>query len=154
MGILETIVGHVSDFLMTYIVSTLLIITGITYTIRLKFFQFRYFPHILKNTVGTIFDRHREPGTITPFQAFASTLGTTAGATNIVGVAVAIALGGPGDLFWMWLVALIGMATKYAEIVLGLKYRERNPEGEWVGGQSGGFSVFLWIQLSYAHFPV
>src|SRR5699024_1507424 len=72
-------------------------------------------------------------GTITPFQAFSASLGTTAGATNIVGVAVAISLGGPGALFWMWMVALIGMATKYAEIILGLKYREQNEGDEWVG---------------------
>lgn len=104
------------------------------YTVRLRFFQFRYFPHIIKQTIGGIFKENRKKGTITPFQAFTSTLGTTAGATNIVGVAVAIALGGPGALFWMWMVALIGMATKYSEIVLGLKYRERNKEGEWVGG--------------------
>lgn len=134
MGILEDLVAHISDFLMTYIVSTLLVITGITYTVRLNFFQFRFFPHVIKNTIGTIFDKNRKKGTITPFQAFASSLGTTAGATNIVGVAVAISLGGPGALFWMWMVSLIGMATKYAEIVLGLKYREQNKEGEWVGG--------------------
>ncbi|MDY0405149.1 sodium:alanine symporter family protein [Virgibacillus sp. 179-BFC.A HS] len=134
MAAFESIVSHVSDFLMTYIVSVLLIFTGILYTFRLKFFQFLHFPHVLKNTIGAMFRRHGSKGTITPFQAFASTLGTTAGATNIVGVAVAIALGGPGALFWMWVVALIGMATKYAEIVLGLKYREQNKEGEWVGG--------------------
>lgn len=119
---------------MTYIVSTLLILTGVLYTLRLKFFQFRYFPHIIKQTIGQFFEKKQKKGTITPFQAFTSTLGTTAGATNIVGVAIAIALGGPGALFWMWAVALIGMATKYSEIVLGLKYREQNKEGEWVGG--------------------
>ncbi|MYL60762.1 amino acid carrier protein, partial [Virgibacillus halodenitrificans] len=73
-------------------------------------------------------------GTITPFQAFTSALASTAGATNIVGVPVAISLGGPGALFWMWIVALIGMATRYGEIVLGMKYREKNEKGIWVGG--------------------
>lgn len=134
MAAFESIVSHLSDFLMTYIVSVLLIFTGLLYTIRLKFFQFRFFPHILRNTLGNMFHRNKKAGTITPFQAFTSSLGTTAGATNIVGVAVAIALGGPGALFWMWVVAIIGMATKYAEIILGLKYREQNKEGEWVGG--------------------
>jgi len=119
---------------MTYIISALLIFTGLLYTFRLKFFQFRYFPHILKQTVGQIFKKEKKVGTITPFQAFTSTLGTTAGATNIVGVAVAISFGGPGALFWMWAVAVLGMATKYSEIVLGLKYREQNEDGEWVGG--------------------
>lgn len=134
MDLFTSAVSHVSDFLMTYIVSSILIITGLLYTIRLKFFQFRYFHHIIKQTIGQVFDKKKKRGTITPFQAFTSTLGTTAGATNIVGVAVAISLGGPGALFWMWVVALIGMATKYSEIVLGLKYREKNKEGEWVGG--------------------
>lgn len=160
LELFQDIVAHVSDFLMTYIVSTLLIITGITYTIRLKFFQFRHFPHILKNTIGSIFQKNKKSGTITPFQAFASSLGTTAGATNIVGVAVAIALGGPGALFWMWVVSIIGMATKYAEIVLGLKYREQNEEGEWVGGAmyyikkgtglkflAGVFAFFLMLEI-------
>lgn len=134
MDVIVDLVSSVSDFLMTYIVATLLIVTGITYTIRLNFFQFRYFPHVIKNTIGTMFKKNKKAGTITPFQAFSASLGTTAGATNIVGVAVAISLGGPGALFWMWMVALIGMATKYAEIVLGLKYREQNKEGEWGGG--------------------
>ncbi|HLQ95931.1 MAG TPA: sodium:alanine symporter family protein [Pseudogracilibacillus sp.] len=134
MEVIESLVSSVSDFLMTYIVATLLILTGVTYTIRLKFFQFRYFPHVMKNTVGTMFKKNKKQGTITPFQAFSASLGTTAGATNIVGVAVAISLGGPGALFWMWMVALIGMATKYAEIILGLKYREQNEDDEWVGG--------------------
>lgn len=160
MELFQDVVAHLSDFLMTYIVSTLLIITGVTYTIQLKFFQFRYFPHILKNTIGTIFKKNEESGTITPFQAFASSLGTTAGATNIVGVAVAIALGGPGALFWMWAVSVIGMATKYAEIVLGLKYREQNKDGEWVGGAmyyikkgtglkalAGIFAFFLMLEI-------
>lgn len=130
----NSIIEHTSDFLMTYIISALLIFTGLLYTFRLKFFQFRYFPHILKQTVGQIFKKEKKVGTITPFQAFTSTLGTTAGATNIVGVAVAISFGGPGALFWMWAVAVLGMATKYSEIVLGLKYREQNEDGEWVGG--------------------
>src|SRR5699024_10557025 len=124
MALFESIVGSVSDFLMTYIVAVLLIFTALLYTFKLKFFQFRYFPHVIKHTLGEMFAKNKDAGTISPFQAFAATLGTTAGATNIVGVAIAIAIGGPGALFWMWMVALIGMATKYSETVLGLKYRE------------------------------
>ncbi|QTM98570.1 amino acid carrier protein [Sediminibacillus dalangtanensis] len=134
MDVLENLVAAVSDFLWTYLLSILLIFTGLFLTIRLKFFQFRFFGHILNQTIGQIFKKNKHKGSITPFQAFTSALASTAGATNIVGVPVAIALGGPGALFWMWIVALIGMATKYAEIALGLKYREKNKEGEWVGG--------------------
>ena len=107
---------------------------GIFLTVRLGFFQFRYFPHILKMTFGKILSKSDAPGSITPFQATTSALASTVGASNIVGVPVAIALGGPGAIFWMWLVALIGMATKYSEVVLGVKHREKNAEGEYVGG--------------------
>ncbi|MEC5424063.1 sodium:alanine symporter family protein [Virgibacillus sp. C22-A2] len=134
MALVESVIAHASDFLWTYILSVMLITTGVLYTVRLKFFQFTLFGHILKNTIGQVFKRNNEKGTITPFQAFTSALASTAGATNIVGVPVAIALGGPGALFWMWAVALIGMATKYGEIVLGMKYREKNENGVWVGG--------------------
>ncbi|WLV25285.1 sodium:alanine symporter family protein [Aciduricibacillus chroicocephali] len=160
MNAFTNAVGSLSDFTMTYIVSVLLIFTGLLYTFRLKFFQFHYFPHILKMTIGQMFKKNNKKGTITPFQAFASTLGTTAGATNIVGVALAIALGGPGALFWMWIVALLGMATKYSEIILGMKYREKNKEGEWVGGPmyyikkglgwkplAWAFSFFLMLEI-------
>ena len=112
----------------------LLIGGGIILTFRLRFFQFRYFPHIMKQTFGKIFAKHDGPGTVTPFQATTSALASTMGAANIVGVPVAIALGGPGAIFWMWLVALIGVATKYSEVVLGLHYRHRNEDGEYVGG--------------------
>ncbi|RNA70673.1 sodium:alanine symporter family protein [Alteribacter keqinensis] len=130
----EMWVASISDFLWTYLLSIILITGGIFLTVRLKFFQFRFFGHVLKQTIGQIFKKPDEKGTITPFQAFTSALASTAGATNIVGVPVAIALGGPGALFWMWMVALIGMATKYSEIVLGLKYREVSKDGTWVGG--------------------
>lgn len=107
---------------------------GIYITIRLGFFQFRHFPHIIQQTFGKIFSKSDAPGTVTPFQATTSALASTMGAANIVGVPVAIALGGPGALFWMWMVALIGMATKYSEVVLGIHYRHKNEKGEYVGG--------------------
>ncbi|MYL60186.1 sodium:alanine symporter family protein, partial [Virgibacillus halodenitrificans] len=102
MEVIETFVADISNFLWTYLLSFLLVITGLIYTFRLKFFQFRYFGHILKNTIGQVFKKNKHTGTITPFQAFTSALASTAGATNIVGVPVAISLGGPGALFWMW----------------------------------------------------
>ncbi|KKB33533.1 alanine/glycine:cation symporter family protein [Bacillus thermotolerans] len=108
---------------------------GIFLTIRLGFFQFRYFPHIMRQTFGKIFSKpDSSEGSLTPFQAATSALASTVGAANIIGVPVAIAFGGPGAIFWMWVVSLIGMAAKYSEVVLGVKYREKNEEGEWVGG--------------------
>lgn len=112
----------------------LLVGGGIFLTIRLGFMQFIHFPHIMKMTFGKIFEKSEGEGTISPFQAVSGALASTIGAANIVGVPVAIALGGPGAIFWMWMVALIGMATKYSEIVLGVKYREINRRGDYVGG--------------------
>ncbi|WP_079525322.1 alanine/glycine:cation symporter family protein [Halobacillus hunanensis] len=159
-SLFEAAIADVSAFLWTYLLSIILIFGGIFLTIRLKFFQFRFFGHVLQQTVGQIFKKNKHPGTISPFQAFTSALASTAGATNIVGVPVAIALGGPGALFWMWFVALIGMATKYAEVMLGIKYREKNKDNVWVGGPqyyikkalgwkwvSSAFAFFLMIEL-------
>ncbi|WP_101846814.1 sodium:alanine symporter family protein [Halobacillus sp. Marseille-P3879] len=160
METFEDFIAHISNFLWNYPLAIILIAGGIFLTFRLKFFQFRFFGHVLHQTVGQIFKKTEKTGTITPFQAFTSALASTAGATNIVGVPVAISLGGPGALFWMWVIALIGMATKYSEILLGLKYREKNEKNEWVGGPqyyikkalgwpliASAFAFFLMIEL-------
>lgn len=123
-----------SAFIWGYPMMILLLGGGLFLTIRLGFFQILFFPHALKHTIGKILKKEKGDGTISPFQAFTSALASTAGATNIVGVPVAIAFGGPGAIFWMWVVAIIGMSTKYSEIVLGIKYREENKEGVYVGG--------------------
>jgi AGCS family alanine or glycine:cation symporter len=112
----------------------LLVGGGLWLTIRLDFFTIRYFPFIIRETFGKIFAKQDGEGTISPFQAVCSALASTIGGSNIIGVPVAIAFGGPGAVFWMWVTALIGCATKYAEIALGLKYREKNEEGTYVGG--------------------
>ncbi len=107
---------------------------GIWLNIRLGFFPIRYFPYIMRETFGKILTKPTGEGTISPFQATCSALASTIGGSNIIGVPVAIALGGPGAVFWMWVTAAIGAATKFAEIVLGLEYREKNKEGNYVGG--------------------
>jgi AGCS family alanine or glycine:cation symporter len=107
---------------------------GLFMTVRLNFFQFRYLPFICQQTFGRIFKKQEGEGTISPFQAATSALASTIGAANIVGVSVAIAFGGPGAVFWMWLTALVGCAMKYSEIILGIKYRRKNEQGEYVGG--------------------
>jgi AGCS family alanine or glycine:cation symporter len=112
----------------------LLVGGGLWLNIRLDFFPIRYFPFIVKETFGKILTQPTGEGTISPFQAACSALASTVGGSNIVGVPVAIAFGGPGAVFWMWVTALIGFATKFSEIALGLKYRVKNEEGTYVGG--------------------
>ena len=112
----------------------LLVGGGIWLTIRIDFFPIHYFPYIMRETFGKILKSPSGDGTISPFQAACSALASTIGGSNIIGVPVAIAFGGPGAVFWMWVTAIIGFATKYSEIALGLKYREMNEEGTFVGG--------------------
>ena len=108
---------------------------GLLLTFSLGFFQFKYLGFIIKETFGTMFKKpEKGEGTVSPFQAATAALASTIGASNIVGVPVAIAFGGPGAVFWMWLTALIGSASKFSEIVLGIKYRQKNELGEFVGG--------------------
>ena len=123
-----------TNWLWTYPVLVVLVGGGILMTLTLRFFQFTKLPFICRETFGSIFKKSEGQGTISPFQAATSALASTIGAANIVGVPLAIATGGPGAVFWMWLIALFGCALKYSEIILGIKYRERNQEGEYVGG--------------------
>src|SRR5690554_363016 len=106
---------------------------GFVLSARLGFFQIRYFPYIIKQTFGKMFGKV-EKGEVSPFQAATAALASTVGASNIIGVPAAIMFGGPGAVFWMWVMALMGMGSKFVEIVLGFKYREKNEEGEYVGG--------------------
>lgn len=105
-------------------------------TAYLGFFQFRYFPYIMKQTFGHLFEKPKEgeKGTISGFKAMLAALGATIGAGNIVGAGVAIGMGGPGALFWMWICGIMASAFKYAEIVLGIKYRIVDENGEYTGG--------------------
>lgn len=106
---------------------------GLFLSAKLGFFQVRYFPYIMKQTFGKMFTK-AAPGEVSPFQAATAALASTVGASNIVGVPAAIMFGGPGAIFWMWIMALFGMGSKFVEIVLGFKYREKNELGEYVGG--------------------
>ncbi|MGL5558617.1 MAG: alanine/glycine:cation symporter family protein [Paraclostridium dentum] len=125
---------HLVDWLWLYPILIILVGGGITMSITLRFFQITKLPFILKETFGKIFKKGEGDGTITPFQAATSALASTIGAANIVGVPLAIATGGPGAIFWMWIIAIFGCALKYSEIILGIKYRVKNEEGEYVGG--------------------
>ena len=113
----------------------LLVGTGVYLSIRVGFIQFGKFGYVMKNTLGKLFKKQSAgEGEITPLQAVSTALAATVGTGNIAGVTGAIVVGGPGAVFWMWISALFGMVTKYAEVVLSIRYRERNAKGEWVGG--------------------
>ena len=104
-------------------------------SIKFRLFQFTIFGHAMKNTFGKIFDKGDGEGDISPFQACCTALASTLGVGNIAGVSVAIATGGPGAVFWMWAVALMGFIVKFSEISLGMAYRQKDPEtGHWHGG--------------------
>ncbi len=119
----------------------LLLIAGIIMTIVNKGFQFSHFGHWMKNTIGAIFKekhvtQHTGKGNkaISQFQSLCTAMAATIGTGNIVGVATAIILGGPGSIFWMWVMAIFGMMTNYSENVLGIFYRRKGESGEWRGG--------------------
>ncbi len=113
----------------------LLLGAGVYIGIRTRFIQFSRFGLMCRETMGKIFRRGpRAEGDVTPFQAMTVAMGGTVGVGNIAGVATAIALGGPGAVFWMLVSGLVGMATKFAEVVLGVHYRRRDPNGPMIGG--------------------
>ncbi|BCB02451.1 alanine/glycine:cation symporter family protein [Bacillus sp. KH172YL63] len=128
------IIGDISAWLWGPPLIIVLGATGLYLTFLLKFIQFRYPLYIFKQTVGSVFKKPKGEGTVTPLQALTSALSSTIGAANIVGVPAAIMFGGPGAVFWMWVIALIGMALKFSESVLAVRYREKNEKGEFVGG--------------------
>ncbi|AHE97645.1 alanine/glycine:cation symporter family protein [Thioalkalivibrio paradoxus] len=135
----------------------LLVGTGLYLTIRLGFFQFTHMRFAWRHTFGRLLRRtvHHEVGAITGFQAVTSAMAATIGVGNIAGVATAIALGGPGAVFWMWVVALVGMATKLGEATLGLKYRQIDADGKVSGGvfyyiEYGLGKRWKWLALLYA----
>ncbi|MFS8652682.1 MAG: alanine:cation symporter family protein, partial [Caldibacillus sp.] len=130
---LENILGEISSFVWGLPLIILLVGTGIFLTFRLGFLQVRSLPYALKLTFSRNQD-DKSRGDISHFQALTTASAATIGVGNIVGVATAIVLGGPGAVFWMWLAGFFGMATKYAEANLAVKYRVTDPEGNMAGG--------------------
>ncbi len=136
----------------------LIVGTGIFLSFRNRFVQFGHFGYAMKNTLGKMFQKYEAgEGEITPFQAVTTALAATIGTGNIAGVTAAIVLGGPGAIFWLWVTALIGMCTKYAEVVLAVKYRERNDRGDLVGGPmyyitNGLGKNWKWLSIIFSIF--
>ena len=146
----------INGFVWGPVMLVLLVGTGLYLSISTGFVQFRKFGYAMKNTIGKVFHKAEAGhGEITPFQAVTTALAATVGTGNIAGVTGAIVLGGPGAVFWMWISALVGMCTKYAEVLLAVKYRERNENGEWVGGpmyyiKNGLGKRFKWLGTIFA----
>lgn len=127
--------------------------TGIFLTLRTEGIIFTNFETVIDNTMKTIFTKqeNNEEGTITPFQAVCTALAATVGTGNIVGIAIAISVGGPGAIFWMWICAILGMVTKFCETTLAVAYREKNGLGDYVGGPMYYISKGLgWKKMAFA----
>lgn len=133
---------------------------GLLLSVRTRFIQVRKFGAALKNTIGKIFDKTQaKDGSMSPFQAVCTALAGTVGTGNIAGVAGAIALGGPGAIFWMWCSAFLGMCTKFSEVTLAIHFREKNANGEYVGDpmyyiKNGLSKKWHFLAVLYALFGV
>lgn len=133
---------------------------GLLLSVRTRFIQVRKFGAALKNTIGKIFDKTQaKDGSMSPFQAVCTALAGTVGTGNIAGVAGAIALGGPGAIFWMWCSAFLGMCIKFSEVTLAIHFREKNANGEYVGGpmyyiKNGLSKKWHFLAVLYALFGV
>ena len=138
----------------------LLVGAGLFLSFMTGFLQFRKFGYMLKNTILGLLSKQqhkKDVSGVSPFQAVATAMAGTIGTGSIAGLATAIVSGGPGAVFWMWVSALLGMVTKYAEIVLSLKYREKNDVGQWVGGPmyyiQNGLNI-KWLACLFAFFAM
>ena len=139
LAAVESVNGKINGVVWGAFGLLLLVGTGVIVTFMTKFFQVTHIGMWFKHTLGSLFNRDvikhsKEKGSISPFQALCTALAATVGTGNIAGVAAAIAIGGAGAVFWMWVAAFFGMMTNYAENVLGIYYRRKNEFGEWSGG--------------------
>ena len=160
LQIIETINTAVNNFIWGVPAMVCIFGVGLYLSIRTGFLQIRKFPYAIRTTLGRIFrKRSASDGAITPFQTVCTALAATVGTGNIAGVAGAIAIGGPGAIFWMWVSALFGMCTKFAEVTLAVHFREINANGELVGGpmyyiKNGLGKKWNWLAYLFAAFGV
>ena len=133
---MENFLVKLNSFLWGAPVLILRFAVGLLYAVKTRFFQFRHFKHIMKNTAGEMFKKGsaKGDGTLTPLQAVSSALAGCVGTGNISGVATAIFVGGPGAVFWMWIISLFGMLTKCVEVTLAQYYRIKGKDGVFYGG--------------------
>ena len=153
---IEKINSAVNNFVWGVPAMVCIIGVGLYLSFRTRFIQIRKLGYSFKETIGKIFHKKEaSAGSITPFQAVCTALAATVGTGNIAGVAGAIALGGPGAVFWMWISAFLGMCTKYSEVVLAVHFREKNKDGDWVGGpmyyiKNGLGKHWRWLAVVFA----
>ena len=160
LEIIKSVNAVVNNFIWGVPAMICIIGVGLLLSVRTKFLQIRKFPYAMKSTIGKIFDKKdASEGAMTPLQAVCTALAGTVGTGNIAGVAGAIAIGGPGAVFWMWISALLGMCTKFSEVTLAVHFREKNAVGDWVGGpmyyiQNGLKKHWHWLAVLFALFGV
>ena len=160
MEIIDNINRVVNNFIWGVPAMLCIFGVGLYLSIRTHFLQIRKFPYAIKTTIGRMFrKRNASDGALTPFQAVCTALAATVGTGNIAGVAGAIAIGGPGAVFWMWISALLGMCTKFAEVTLAVHFREKNTNGDLVGGpmyyiKNGLGEKWIWLAYLFAAFGV
>ena len=153
---IETINSAINGFVWGVPAMICILGVGLYLTVRTGFVQFRKLGYSIKMTLGKIFSQSEaDEGSLTPFQAVCTALASTVGTGNIAGVAGAIAIGGPGAVFWMWISAFLGMCTKFAEVILAVHFREKNEQGDWVGGpmyyiKNGLGKNWKWMASLYA----
>ena len=156
MELIKEINSAVNGFVWGIPAMICIIGVGIYLSFRTRFIQFRRFGYTMRVTLGRLFQKNNAAqGSVTPFQAVCTALAGTVGTGNIAGVAGAIALGGPGAVFWMWISALLGMCTKFSEVTLAVHFREKNSHGDWVGGpmyyiKNGLGPRFKWLAVLFS----
>ena len=153
-----SLVTSINNFVWGPVMLVLLVGTGLYLNIILRFFSFRNWMHAF-HCLWQGREHQSEKGEISPWNALMTALAGDIGTGNIVGVATALAIGGPGALFWMWVTALVGMMTKFAEIILAMKYREKTPSGRWVGGamyfiRNGLGRKWAWMGVFFSVFGI
>lgn len=159
-AILDFITGPLNTLAWMYILLPCVAIGGLFFTIRNRGMQFTKFGHAMKNTIGKVFNKQTaSEGAVTPFQALTTALAATVGTGNIIGTSQAIALGGYGAIFWLWIAALLGMIIKYSEVTLAVHYRERNSKGDYVGGPmyyivNGMGKNWKWLAILFTIFAI
>lgn len=160
LEIIKSINDTVNNFIWGVPAMVCIIGVGLLLSFRTRFLQIRKFPYALKETIGRIFQKQTaREGSMTPFQAVCTALAATVGTGNIAGVAGAIAIGGPGAVFWMWVSAFLGMCTKFSEVTLAVHFRERNPQGDYVGGpmyyiKNGLSKRWHWLAYLFSAFGI
>lgn len=160
LSTIEAINSAVNNFIWGVPAMICIIGVGLVLSFRTRFLQIRKFPYAMKVTFGRMFKkREASDGAMTPFQAVCTALAATVGTGNIAGVAGAIAIGGPGAVFWMWISAILGMCTKFSEVTLAVHFREKNVHGDLVGGpmyyiKNGLKKHWHWLAYLFSAFGV